>query len=317
VALPEQMFYNTGIGTFIWVVTNRKTKARRGKIQLIDARERWAPMRRSLGDKRRFLTDEIIADLTREHGRFADIETSKIFDNADFGYRRITVERPLRLRFQLSDEGKESFLDACPEFLDAVQAMEHELGAEPYDDWNEVWTEVQRVAKDADMKWTVAGKKLFRQCFTAVDPEAQPVIAKQVKPGDGPGPELFPEQHLPVTLKSGELNAICGIYPEPQGKKGKAVEYEPDPALRDFENISLKEDIVTFFRREVLPFVPDAWINRDAVDEQDGGIGKVGYEINFNRVFFRYQPPRPLKEIDAELEAVERRILELLREVTE
>jgi len=93
------------------------------------------------------------------------------------------------------------------------------------------------------------------------------------------------------------------------------VEYEADPALRDFENIPLKEDIVSFFLREVQPFVPDAWIKRDAVDEQDGGIGKVGYEINFNREFFRYQPPRPLEEIDSELEAVERRILELLKEV--
>ena len=120
VALPEQMFYNTGIGTFIWVVTNRKEKKRKGKIQLIDGRGRWAPMRRSLGDKRRYLTDEIIEDLTREHGRFANTEICKVFDNAHFGFRRITVERPLRLRFQITDQGKESFLDACPEFLDSV-----------------------------------------------------------------------------------------------------------------------------------------------------------------------------------------------------
>jgi type I restriction enzyme M protein len=274
-------------------------------------------MRRSLGDKRRFLTDEIISDLTREHGRLVKTETCKTFDNADFGYRRITVERPLRLRFQLTDEGKESFLDACPEFLDAVEAMEHELGTEPYEDWNEVWTEAQRIAKEADIRWTVAEKKLFRQCFTMVDPDARPVIARQIKPDEGPSPDLFPEQNLPPNLKSGELNAICGIYPDHRGKKGKAVEYESNPALRDSENIPLKEDIVSFFLREVRPFVPDAWINREAVDEQDGGIGKVGYEINFNREFFRYHPPRPLEEIDAELEAVERRILELLREVTE
>ena len=101
--LPEQMFYNTGIGTFIWVVTNRKEEKRKGKIQLIDGRERWAPMRRSLGDKRRYLTDEIIEDLTREHGPFSETETCKIFDNAHFGFRRITVERPLRLA--ISDHG--------------------------------------------------------------------------------------------------------------------------------------------------------------------------------------------------------------------
>lgn len=317
VALPEQMFYNTGIGTFIWLVTNRKKKKRKGKIQLIDGREHWGPMRRRLGDKRRFLTDDIISDLTREHGRFADTATCKILDNTDFGYRRITVERPLRLRFQITDEGKESFLDACPEFLDAVHAMEQELGSEPYDDWNQAWAEVQRIAKEWEMKWTAAGKKLFRQCFTSVDQEAQPVIDKHFKPGGGPGPGLFPGQNLPASLKPGELDEICGVYPESIGKKGKAVEYEPAPALRDFENISLKEDIVSFFLREVRPFVPDAWINREAVDEQDGGIGKIGYEINFNRVFFRYQPPRPLEEINTELEIVERRILDLLKEVTE
>lgn len=201
VALPEQMFYNTGIGTFIWVVTNRKEKKRRGKIQLIDARARWAPMRRSLGDKRRYLTAETLAQLTKEHGRFAETKTSKLFDNADFGYRRVTIERPLR------DEAGSIVLD----------------------------------------------------------------------------------------------------------KKGRP---QPDAKLRDFENVPLKEDVQTFFEREVKPFVPDAWINETVIDEQDGHIGKVGYEINFNRVFFHYQPPRPLEQIDAELEAVEKRILKLLKEVT-
>jgi len=317
VALPEQMFYNTGIGTFIWVVTNRKEDKRKGKIQLIDGRERWAPMRRSLGDKRRYLTDEIIEDLTREHGRFADTETCKIFDNAHFGFRRITVERPLRLCFQITDQGKESFLDACPEFLDAVQTMEIELSTEPYDDWNIIWAKVQPMAKENDVKWTAASKKLFRQCFTFVDPEAQPVIAKQLKSIDEISQSLFPGQKLPADIRPEVLNTICGIYRVNNGKKVKAVEYEPDAALRDFENIPLKEDIISFFLHEVQPFVSDAWIKRDAVDEQDGGIAKVGYEINFNREFSRYQPPRLLEEIDTELEAVEKRILELLKEVTE
>jgi len=316
VALPEQMFYNTGIGTFIWVVTNRKEEKRRGKIQLIDGRGRWAPMRRSLGDKRRYLTDEIIEDLTCEHGRFANIETCKVFDNAHFGFRRITVERPLRLRFQITDQGKESFLDACPEFLDAVQDMEIELGIEPYDDWNIIWADVQRMAKETDVKWSVANKKLFRQCFTFVNLEAQPVIAKQLKSIDKISTALFPGQNLPADLKPEALNAICGFFPVKNGKKVKAVEYEPDPALRDFENIPLKEDVIPFFLREVQPFVPDVWIKRDAVDEQDGGIGTVGYEISINRAFFRYKQSRDLEEIDAELKEVENRVLKLLREVT-
>ena len=313
VALPEQMFYNTGIGTFVWIVTNRKAAARKGKIQLIDARERWAPMRRSLGDKRRYLTEAIIAELTREHGAFEPTDTCKIFDNADFGYRRITVERPLRLRFQITHEAKEPFLDACPEFLDAVRMMEQVLGTEPHGDWNAAWATVQRVAKDAEVRWTAANKKLFRQCFATVDPEAEPVIAKL---HNSPLPQAGEGLGVRADLTPHESNALLGIHPDPSGKKGRFVEYGPDPALRDSENVPLKESIVAFFLREVRPFVPDAWIDRETVDEQDGGIGKVGYEINFNRVFFRYQPPRPLAEIDAELEAVEKRILMLLKEVT-
>ncbi len=317
IALPEQMFYNTGIGTFIWVVTNRKTEERKGKIQLLDARERWAPMRRSLGDKRRFLTDETISELTREHGAFQPTETCKTFDNADFGYRRITVERPLRLCFQITDEAKEQFLDACPDFLDAVLEMEQELSTDPYDDWNEAWAEAQRIAKEADIRWTAANKKLFRQCFTTVDPQAKPVVAKRGNFAGMIGPDHCPGQTLPNDLEPRVLDAIFGIYSETPDKEGKAVQYEPDPALRDFENVPLKEDIVSYFLREVQPFVPDAWIKHDAVDEKDGGIGKVGYEINFNRVFFRYEPPRPLDEIDAELAEVENRIITLLEEVTE
>lgn len=112
VGLPEQMFYNTPIGTFVWIVTNRKAKERRGKIQLIDVRDRWEPMSKTLGKKRRYLSDEIIDAVTREHGAFKSTKTSKIFNNEDFGYRRITVERPLRLRFQITVGAKEKFLDA-------------------------------------------------------------------------------------------------------------------------------------------------------------------------------------------------------------
>src|SRR5690606_32837617 len=124
---------------------------------------------------------------------------------------------------------------------------------------------------------------------------------------------LFPEQTLP-DIPSQHLQALLGIHPD---SKNKVFEYEPDPALKDFENIPLKEDIVSYVLREVRPYVADAWIDRESLDEQDGGIGKVGYEINFNREFFTYHPPRPLHEIDAELEAVEKRIMALLREVTE
>ena len=124
VALPEQMFYNTGIGTFIWVVTNRKAAHRKAKIQLIDARERYTPMKRSLGDKRRYLDQAALDAVTREHGAMENSQTSRVFDNTDFGYRRITVLRPLRLRFEITDEARERFLNTCPELYDALQAVQ-------------------------------------------------------------------------------------------------------------------------------------------------------------------------------------------------
>lgn len=323
VALPEQMFYNTGIGTFIWVVTNRKVKQRQGKIQLIDGRDRWLPMKRSLGDKRRYLDADIIATLTREHGQFAESNTSKLFDNADFGYRRITVERPLRLRFEITDRNKGKFLADYPELGPVISEMEAELGHEPYLDWNKAWELVQWVFKESEVTWALGAKgskqkKFFRDCFTVVDPEAAPVIAKWGNRSGVVTAEDLPNQPFPTDLEPAELDRVFGVFADPEGKSKKTVEYEVDANLRDTDNVPLKESIVDFFLREVRPYVGDAWINPDAKlrDESDGGIGKVGYEINFNREFFKYQPPRSLKEIDAELAEVEGNILAILNRMT-
>lgn len=281
VALPEQMFYNTGIATYVWVLSNRKTPERKGKIQLIDARERWVPMRKSLGQKRRKLgegrkvnefTGEVesndarddIFEIVREYGNFEEGPTCKILDNSDFGYTRVTVERPLRLRYQMSTEGKERFLNAASHLLDDIQAIDKSLGREPYLDWNETRERIQGICK---RKWRAPEAKVFREVFTERAPEAKPVIKSQ----------------------------------------GKRIEYEPDSELRDFENIPLKVDIDEFFRTEVKPHVPDAWMDRTK--------DKIGYEINFNRLFYVYTPPRPLKEIDAELRELEGLIVKGLRDL--
>lgn len=269
VALPEQMFYNTGIGTYVWIVTNRKEPQRRGKIQLVDAREYYVSMRRSLGNKRRKIGEkeedgvDQIGDIVRLYGQFGDNKTSKIFDNEDFGYTRVTVERPLRLRYQMTLDDKARFLDACPHLLDDIQAIDKTLGRQPFMDWNEVEKQIKKLLT---LKWKAAEHKLFRDVFTTTDPEAAKV------------------------------------------RKSK-TEYEPDSSLRDYENIPLQEEIEEYFRREVLPHVPDAWMDRSK--------DKVGYEINFNRYFYTYQPPRKLELIDSELKEVENEILRLLKEVTE
>lgn len=278
VALPEQMFYNTGIGTYIWIVTNRKAKDRKGKIQLVDAREAWIPMRRSQGDKRRKIGEgkalegddrpdepDQIADIVRLYGAFKVTQTCKVFDNADFGYTRVTIERPLRLRYQMTVEDKARFLDAAPHLLDDVQAIDQALGREPHRDWNVVWASIEKLLKKLGSRWKGAEERLFRSVFSVRDPRAAPV------------------------------------------KKGSG--FEADAELRDFENVPLKEDIDVYFKREVLPHVSDAWMDRTK--------DKVGYEINFNRHFYKFIAPRRLAEIDADLKKAEDEILRLLREVTE
>jgi type I restriction enzyme M protein len=279
-------------------------------------------MKRSLGDKRRYLDQAALDAVSREHGAMAHGDSSRVFDNADFGYRRITVLRPLRLRFQITQEARERFLDTCPELFDALQALRDALGDEARPDWNQAWDVVQQVFKDLPDEvegWAkgakgTAQKKIFRDCFTTVDPEAAPVIARHHKIEPLDLAALFPGQTPPAGITKDPLYALLGLHAD---GKGKYIEYEADPALKDAENVPLKEDIVGYVLREVHPYVTDAWIDRETLDEQDGGIGKVGYEINFNRVFFQYQPPRPLHEIDAELAEVEKEILDLLREVTE
>ena len=273
IALPEQMFYNTGIGTYIWIVTNRKEERRKGKIQLLDARDLWTAggsedNKRSLGDKRRHIAVEQIEEIVQLYGRFEDGERSKLFDNADFGYTRVTVERPLRLRYQMTIEDKARFLDACPYLLDDVQAIDKVLGREPSYDWNATWESIAALLHERQSRWKKTEQKLFRDVFTEKDPQAERVR-----------------------------------------KDGREKGYEPDTELRDFENVPLKDDIDAYFEREVRPHVPDAWMDRDK--------DKVGYEINFNRHFYKYTPPRPLEQIDADLKKAEKTILRLLKEVTE
>ena len=311
VALPESMFYNTGIGTYVWIVSNRKEKHRTGKVQLIDARQRWAPMRRSLGEKRRYITDDQIESISKEHGAFKATDTCQIFDNTDFGYRRITVERPLRLRFQMTNEGKEKFLDQCPALLDLIQVVERELRQDQYDDWNEVWTRVLKIAKEEEAEWAAKQKAFFRDVFTERDAECSPVIVKRAAGLSATVREFISHRVAVADIPKAELARIYGYF------DGSVIQYEADSQLRDFENIPLKEPIERFFMREVRPYVADAWISDEATDEKDGGVGKVGYEINFNRYFYRYEPPRPLSQIDSDLATVEKRVIELLGKVTE
>ncbi|MBE9236957.1 SAM-dependent DNA methyltransferase [Anabaena aphanizomenioides LEGE 00250] len=287
IALPEQMFYNTGIGTYIWIVTNRKQKHRKGKIQLIDSRSRWLPMRRSLGDKRRYMGEEDIAAVVHDYGEFEESETSKIFDNKDFGYHRVPIERPLRLLYQMDVERKSRFLDAVPYLLDDVQAIDRELGREPRPNWSEFAKLMNALIKQRGSKWKKAESKLFRDVFTERNVEAERVIFKERKATNEPNARVW------------------GWFRDAKGKVERM--YEPDKQLRDFENIPLTNEIVDYFCREVEPHVNDAWADGDKI--------RSAYEINFNRHFYKYTPPRSLAEIDADIKRMEEEFMNLLREV--
>lgn len=271
IALPEQMFYNTGINTYIWVLTNRKADNRKGRIQLFDARDYYIVMRKSQGSKRRKIGEgtfddgivqvnepDQIAEITREYSKFSNGDNSKMFDNEDFGFTRVTIERPLRLKYQMSLERKSVFLDSCPHLLEDVQLIDQKLGREEIFDWNNVLKSIRKLAKE---KWSAKELLLFRTAFTVRDQLAEKV------------------------------------------RKGK-IDFEPDADLRDYENIPLKENIQEYFDREVIPFVPDAWM--------DNTKDKVGYEINFNRYFFKKTETRPLEVINSELSDIEAEILKLL-----
>jgi len=271
VALPTDMFYNTGIATYIWIVTNQKKPQRKGKIQLINATEFHSPMRKSLGSKRKQIAPEQIKTIAELFGNFDENEQSKIFDNTDFGYQRITVERPLKLNFKV-DEKRLQLLRENTAFSKLDESDQQTL-VEALETLSDRGLYLSRsvFAKDVDKALKTAGIK-------AGAPLKKAIMA---------------------ALSDRDENAeTC------TDTKGNP---EPDSELRDYENVPLKEDIDTYFLREVIPHVPDAWIDFDKT--------KVGYEIPFNRHFYKYVPPRALEDIDAELDKVTAEILELLQEV--
>lgn len=387
IALPTDMFYNTGIATYVWVLSNKKETERKGKVQLIDGTNLYSKMRKSLGSKRNEMSEDDIKMITSCYGDFevtdareldkpanvksnrgrqsatpknesAKTFSSKIFNSYEFGYRRVTIERPLRLSAQLSDERIASLRFAPKPFNTVMQkiyddygndwteasygqlsedaqveiralikaefselkekyiktvldpklwleqralirkavALQVQIGIVQHDDFN-VFDEVLKQAlKDSSVKLESKEKKQFLDAVTWKNPEAEPVINKVIKAKENP---LY-----------GQFNY-----------KGKVVEFVQDGDLRDAENIVLNPSVDTtdliesYFKREVQPHVPDAWINADKRDAQDGEIGIVGYEIPFNRHFYVYEPPRDLAEIDADLDAVSREIMALLQEV--
>jgi type I restriction enzyme M protein len=295
VAMPDQLFYNTGISTYLWIVTNRKEKHRKGKIQLIDATSYYVKMRKSLGNKRNEIGDgtngkpDHISEITRLHGEFIEGEHVKIFDNADFGYRRVTVERPLKLNFAVNDKRLAKVQEAGP-FASLITSKKRKdaAGAEAeIAEGKRTQEAILKALRNLEPLGIVKNREAFSGRMKTAFKKAGATV---------PTP-LFKA----ILMALAERDEAADVCKDSDGKS------EPDPELRDYENVPLKEDVGEYMAREVLPHVSDAWVDESKT--------KIGYEISFNRYFYRYTPPRPLEEIEADLRQIEQEIAGMLAEV--
>lgn len=321
VALPDQLFYNTGISTYIWLVTNRKTEARKGKVQLIDGTRFCERMKKSLGNKRYEISDDQIAALTRIYGNYQDGEAeeervvSRIFPNSAFGYLKITVDRPLRMNFQASPErivrldSEKAFVnlavskksknaetvkaeeEAGQKQQAAIKAALGSMDAEHlYKDRAAFEADLDGAAKTQGVKFSAAVKKAVFAAVGERDPSAEPCLDSQGH--REPDSELRDTENIPLREDAPQLPSL---------------ETSRDEALTMALNEMFNGDIDAHMKAEVLPHVPDAWVDWDKT--------KIGYEIPLNRHFYVHKPPRPLKEIEADIQGLEREIAELLKDL--
>ena len=342
IQLPEKMFYNTGIATYIWVLANKKAEYRKGKVQLIDASKWFTPLRKNLGDKNCELSASDLERIMDAYTAFVETEESRIFPNEAFGYRKVKVERPLRLRSQLRDElveklrwaagdeqlrreihalvGDQVFTDFAkveekvrkhldgPEGEDedssSVSAavlkrltdakkwardqrlwnlgkkLQAELGSQQFDDHNEFVEKVDATVKKWGEKLSAGDRKTLLRTVSWTDPDAPKVIKKVSKP------------------EKVKADPLGGLFEVEITGKTMTVEYEADSELSDFEQVPLLEagEVDAFITREVLPYAPDAWVDRNS--------DKIGYEISFAKVFYKPVQLRPLAEIETDIKRV-------------
>jgi len=280
VALPTDMFYNTGIATYVWILSNNKPAARKGLVQLIDATDRATKMRKSLGSKRQFINEADQDDIVRLYGEFRETPKSKIFPVDAFGYRRITVERPLKLNFQTSEDRLARIADEKP-----IQKMKQE-------DQDKILAACRSMGSGSIYR----NRKQFQKVLKAALTDHQVYLS---------APQL--KALMNALSERDDTAEVC------TDSKGNP---EPDTGLRDYENVPLSESVYDYFEREVKPHVPEAWIDESKRDEKDGEVGIVGFEIPFNRHFYEFTPPRPLEDIDADLKQCTDRIKQMIEELS-
>ncbi len=290
IAMPTDLFYNTGIATYIWVLTNRKSKEREGKIQLVNGVDFYKPMRKSLGNKRKEIKPEQIEEIKRIYAEFKEGEYCRIFDNEDFGFRKVTVERALKLKFRVTEEKIEEFKNTTPFINLAVSKKKKEdERAEEEAAGREQQETVLKLLQSFDSARVYMDREEFLK-----------ELKKAVK------------EHKADFIKGTLLNAIVNSIGERDEQaevcRDSKGNIEPDTSLRDTESIPLKEDIQEYFKREVVPHVPDAWLDESSFD-------KIGYEIPFTRHFYKYEELRPFADIMAEISDLEKEIQEDIKAV--
>ncbi|HOI71229.1 MAG TPA: class I SAM-dependent DNA methyltransferase [Methanobacterium sp.] len=285
IGLPEQLFYNTGIKTYIWVLANEKPPKRVGKIQLIDASERYIKMGKSLGSKRNKLSDLDVEYILNLYEQFKDIDNVKIFDNKDFGYTKVTVERPLQLNYEITEERLNN--------LYAIKAFAK-------------LTESKSINPEAKLKEEMAGKQTQEEIITGLKTIEHPYknwgkfesrVKKVLKKNE---PKFTTNTIKNIILALSEHDESAEYVTDGRGNP------KPDGKLRDTEKIPLRKDIEEYFETEVLPHYPDAWMDR----KKD----KIGYEISFTQYFYKYEPLRTLEDIENDIKVVTAEIQELIRE---
>ena len=282
VALPDLLFYNTGISTYFWIVTNRKRPERRGLVQLVDARELFTKMRKGLGEKRKEISADHIAEITRLYGAFEEGERVKILPNESFGYQRITVDRPLRLRYEVT-EATLPTIEAAAGWAKVAEADKVALAGRLADLQGITTTDRTEVASRLGPLPKAIDKAVW-DALAVRDPEA-PVITDR-KGNPEPDPDLRDNENAPLP--------------------GSILPYDDDPTDR-LASPPYREAVDAYVAAEVHPYVPDAWVDYPKT--------RLGYEIPLTRRFYRYVPPRPIGEIDAEIKALEEEIQRLLAEV--
>ena len=295
IALPNDIFYNTGIATYIWVLSNKKAGTRReGKVQLINANGLYEKRRKALGNKRNDIPESAIQEITRLYGDFVESEISKIFDTADFGYTKITVEQPFRLHFSVTYKRMKKLFEEKDSLIPKFDALCQEMF--PGKHLHPAIKEPKFIMRVLEICCGLEKEKRYKN----ID-DFQKDFTTTWREKTGATGDIDPAIIDIISLLFATHDKDADIL---RTTKGAPI---ANPDLRDTENVPLKEDIQTYFEREVLPFAPDAWI-----DEKKS---KVGYEIPFTRYFYKYEAPKPSAEIMQEILAIEAELDGALAEV--